>query len=145
MLNISEFVDRAHHAYFKVKLGDQDHNWAPLKVCKSSVGLLRSRTKSRRHISFRNPYDKERTEKSFSAWSMLRAAKRVTDTCCYTQIWNLQIDKSLIVVIYMYHSSLSFHNSMMRKIKSIQKMFMDYDYVDFQGSFLEPSLTNQQN
>ncbi|KAI6651114.1 hypothetical protein LOD99_5465 [Oopsacas minuta] len=31
MQNITEFVDRAYHAYFKVKLGDQDKSWAPHK------------------------------------------------------------------------------------------------------------------
>ena len=53
MQNITEFVNRAYHAYFKVKLGDQDKSWAPHKVCKSCVELLRSWTKGKeKHLPF---------------------------------------------------------------------------------------------
>ncbi|KAI6650066.1 hypothetical protein LOD99_6281 [Oopsacas minuta] len=56
MQNITYFVDRAYHAYFKVKLGDQDKSWAPHKVCKSCVELLRSWSKGKeKHLPFGIP------------------------------------------------------------------------------------------
>ncbi|KAI6647010.1 hypothetical protein LOD99_9009 [Oopsacas minuta] len=56
MQNITEFVNRACDAYFKVKLGDQDKSWAPHKVCKSCVELLRSWSKGKeKHLPFAIP------------------------------------------------------------------------------------------
>ena len=56
MQNITGFVNRAYHAYFKVKLGYQDKSWAPHKVYKSCVELLRSWTKGKeKHLPFRIP------------------------------------------------------------------------------------------
>ncbi|KAI6659517.1 hypothetical protein LOD99_14442 [Oopsacas minuta] len=56
MQNIIEFVNRAYHAYFKVKLGGQDKSWAPHKVCKSCVELLRYWSKGKeKHLPFGIP------------------------------------------------------------------------------------------
>lgn len=46
--NITEFIKKAYHAYFGVKLGDQDKPWAPHKVCFQCVELLRKWTKGTR-------------------------------------------------------------------------------------------------
>ena len=56
MQNITVFVNRAYHAYFKVKLGNRDKSWAPHKVCKSCVELLRSWIKGKeKHLHFGIP------------------------------------------------------------------------------------------
>jgi len=53
---ISVFVKRAHLAYFKVMLGDQDKPWTPHIVCKPCVGHLRQWTnKSRKSLRFAIP------------------------------------------------------------------------------------------
>jgi len=39
--NVREFTKRACHAYFDLKLGDQDRRWAPHKVCKNCTENLR--------------------------------------------------------------------------------------------------------
>ena len=39
--NITPFVKNVYHAYFGVKLGDQDKVWAPHKVCRNCVSSLR--------------------------------------------------------------------------------------------------------
>jgi hypothetical protein len=41
-LHISEFVRKAYHAYFGVKLGDQDKAFAPHFCCQTCVNNLRS-------------------------------------------------------------------------------------------------------
>ena len=38
---IDDLVDNLYHAYFGMKLGDQDKSWAPHIVCKTSVEHLR--------------------------------------------------------------------------------------------------------
>lgn len=43
--NITDFVKKAYYAYFGVKLGDQDRNWAPHIVCSICVEELRQWTK----------------------------------------------------------------------------------------------------
>jgi len=45
---ISDFVKRAYHAYFGVKLGDQDKTWAPHIVCKTCTEHLRQWTTGKR-------------------------------------------------------------------------------------------------
>ena len=53
---ISDFVKKAYHAYFGIKLGDQDKPWAPHSVCRSCVENLRQWTKGkRRSLSFGIP------------------------------------------------------------------------------------------
>ena len=46
--NISDFVKKAYHAYFGIKVGDQDQSWAPHLVCRSCVENLRQWTKGKR-------------------------------------------------------------------------------------------------
>ena len=46
--NITDFVKKAYHAYFGIKLGDQDKSWAPHVACRSCVESLRHWTKGRR-------------------------------------------------------------------------------------------------
>lgn len=46
--NITNFVKNAYHAYFHVKLGDQDKLWAPHKVCRSCVESLRLWSKGKK-------------------------------------------------------------------------------------------------
>lgn len=46
--NISKFVEKAYHAYFGIKLGDQDKSWAPHSVCRSCTENLRNWTKGKR-------------------------------------------------------------------------------------------------
>ena len=45
---ITDFVKKAYLAYFGVKLGDQDKNWAPHQVCRICVENLRQWTKQKR-------------------------------------------------------------------------------------------------
>ena len=45
---ITDFVKKAYLAYFGVKLGDQDKNWAPHPVCRTCVENLRQWTKQKR-------------------------------------------------------------------------------------------------
>ena len=54
-MNISEFVQKAYHAYFGMKLGDQDKNWAPHIVCKPCIETLRGWTKGKKHKKFGIP------------------------------------------------------------------------------------------
>ncbi|KAI6649573.1 hypothetical protein LOD99_6754 [Oopsacas minuta] len=69
MQNITEFVNRAYHAYFKVKLGDQDKSWAPHKVCKSCVELLRSWSKGKeKHLPFGIPMIWRESKSHFDDW-----------------------------------------------------------------------------
>jgi hypothetical protein len=41
--NITGFVKNACFAYFGIKVGDQDKEWAPQKVCRTCIEGLRSR------------------------------------------------------------------------------------------------------
>ena len=129
MQNITEFVNRAYHAYFKVKLGDQDKSWAPHKVCKSCVELLRSWTKGKeKHLPFGVPM----------IW---RESKNHFDDCYFCMVNVMGCKKSdryllnypnlesairpvPIVVIYLYQYSLSFSDSMMMKMMPIRKKSM---------------------
>ena len=43
---VTEFIQKAYHAYFGVRLGDQDKPWAPHVVCKTCVEHLRQWTQS---------------------------------------------------------------------------------------------------
>ena len=53
---ITDFVKKAYLAYFGVKLGDQDKNWAPHQVCWTCVENLRQWTKQKRQtIGFAVP------------------------------------------------------------------------------------------
>jgi len=47
-IHITAFVKQAYHAYFGVKLGDQDKSWAPHNVCKTCVESLRQWEKGQR-------------------------------------------------------------------------------------------------
>ncbi|ESO06027.1 hypothetical protein HELRODRAFT_160140 [Helobdella robusta] len=42
------FIKRAYHAYFGIKLGDQDKDWAPHMVCKACTVYLRQWTKGKK-------------------------------------------------------------------------------------------------
>lgn len=46
--NITSFVKQAYHAYFGIKLGDQDKLWAPHTVCSICVEELRQWTKGKK-------------------------------------------------------------------------------------------------
>ena len=46
--NISTFVKQAYHAYFGIKLGDQDKLWAPHTVCRYCVESLRLWSKGKK-------------------------------------------------------------------------------------------------
>ena len=50
--NINDFVKKAYHAYFGLKLADQDKHWAPHIVC---VENLRGWTTGKRHMQFGIP------------------------------------------------------------------------------------------
>ena len=43
-LNIRDFTKQAYQAYFGIKLGDQDKNWAPHQACKSCTESLKNWT-----------------------------------------------------------------------------------------------------
>jgi len=46
--HVTSFIKRAYHAYFDIKLGDQDKAWAPHMVCKTCTEHLRQWTKGNR-------------------------------------------------------------------------------------------------
>jgi hypothetical protein len=46
---ITGFIKRAYHAYFGIKLGDQDKGWAPHIVCKTCTEYLRCWTKGKKN------------------------------------------------------------------------------------------------
>ena len=52
---ITDFIQKAYHAYFGVKLGDQDKPWAPHRVCASCVSILSLWTKGKKHFTFGVP------------------------------------------------------------------------------------------
>ena len=45
---VTSFVKRAYHAYFGIKLGDQDKAWAPHMVCKACTEYLRQWSKGKK-------------------------------------------------------------------------------------------------
>lgn len=45
---VTSFIKRAYHAYFGIKLGDQDKAWAPHMVCKSCTEYLHQWTKGKK-------------------------------------------------------------------------------------------------
>ena len=47
---ITEFIQKAYHAYFGIQFGDQDKPWAPHVVCKTCVEHLRQRTQGSRKV-----------------------------------------------------------------------------------------------
>ena len=53
---MTEFVKKAYLTYLRVKIGDQDKNWAPHQVCRTCVENLRQWTKrKRKSIEFSVP------------------------------------------------------------------------------------------
>ena len=53
---ITSFIQRSYHAYFGMKLGDQDKSWAPHMVCKICTENLRQWTKGKKsHLKFGIP------------------------------------------------------------------------------------------
>ena len=52
---ITEFIQNAYHAYFGVRLGDQDKRWAPHRFCASCVFILSLWTKGEKHFTFEVP------------------------------------------------------------------------------------------
>ena len=53
---VTEFIQKAYHAYLGVQLGDQDKPWAPRVVCKTCVEHLRQWTQgSRKPLKFGIP------------------------------------------------------------------------------------------
>jgi hypothetical protein len=55
-LNITEFVKKSYHAYFGVKLGDQDKAFAPHFCCQTCVNNLRGWwNKSKNSLPFAVP------------------------------------------------------------------------------------------
>ena len=56
LANITDFVKKAYHAYFGVKLGDQDKPFAPHVSCKTCVENLRDwSNKKRKSMPFAVP------------------------------------------------------------------------------------------
>ena len=45
---VTTFIKRAYHAYFGMKLGDQEKAWAPHMVCKTCTEYLRQWTKGKK-------------------------------------------------------------------------------------------------
>ena len=52
---ITDFIQKAHHVYFGVKLGDKDKPWAPHRFCASCVSILSLWTKGKKHFTFGVP------------------------------------------------------------------------------------------
>ena len=48
----TSFITRAYHAYFGIKLADQDKAWAPPMVCKAYTDTLRGWTNGKRSLNF---------------------------------------------------------------------------------------------
>ena len=71
---VTEFIQKAYHAYFGIQLGDQDKPWSPLAVCKTCVEHLRQWTAgSRKSLKFGIPM----------IW---REPKKHTDDCYFCAI-----------------------------------------------------------
>ena len=51
----TDFIQKAYHAYFGVKLGDQDKPWAPHRVCASCASIMSLWTKGKKHFTFGVP------------------------------------------------------------------------------------------
>ena len=51
----TDFIQKAYHAYFGVKLGDQDKPLSPHRVCASCVSILSLWTKGKKHFTFGVP------------------------------------------------------------------------------------------
>ena len=49
---VTSFIARAYHAYFGIKLADQDKAWAPHMVCKACTETLRGCTNGKRSLNF---------------------------------------------------------------------------------------------
>ena len=52
---VTSFITRAYHAYFGIKLADQDKAWAPHMMCKTCTKTLRGWTNSKRSLNFGIP------------------------------------------------------------------------------------------
>jgi len=53
--SVTSFIRLAYHAYFGIKLGDQDKAWAPHIVCKACTETLRGWTNGKRSLKFGIP------------------------------------------------------------------------------------------
>ena len=53
--SVTSFITRAYHAYFSIKLADQDKAWASHMVCKVCTETLRGWTNSKRNLNFGIP------------------------------------------------------------------------------------------
>ena len=52
---VINFITRAYHAYFGIKLADQDKAWAPHMVCKAYTKTLHGWTNGKRSLNFGIP------------------------------------------------------------------------------------------
>ena len=52
---VTNFITRAYHAYFGIKLADQDKVWVPHMVCKAYTETLRGFTNGKRSLKFGTP------------------------------------------------------------------------------------------
>ena len=52
---VTSFIMRAYHAYFGIKLADQDKAWAPHMVCKTCTETLHGWTNGKRSLNFGIP------------------------------------------------------------------------------------------
>ena len=52
---VTSFLTRAYHAYFGIKLADQDKAWAPHIVSKVCIETLRRWTNGKRSLNFGIP------------------------------------------------------------------------------------------
>ncbi|KAI6652494.1 hypothetical protein LOD99_7508 [Oopsacas minuta] len=126
MQNITEFVNRAHHTYFKVKLGALDKSWATHKVHKFCVELLRSWSKGKeKHLPFGIPMIGRESKTHFNdcyfCMVNVMGCKKSDRHLLNYPNWNLLFNQSLIEVIYLYQYSQSFSDSMMMKMVPIRK------------------------
>ena len=52
---VTSFITRAYHAYFGIKLSDQDKTWVPHMVCKACTETLLEWTNGKRSLNFGIP------------------------------------------------------------------------------------------
>ena len=52
---VTNYITCAYHAYFGIKLADQDKAWAPHMVCKACTETLRGWTNGKRSLNFGIP------------------------------------------------------------------------------------------
>ena len=52
---VKSFITRTYHAYFGIKLADQDKAWAPHTVCKACTEILRGWINGKRCLNFGIP------------------------------------------------------------------------------------------